>query len=465
MIALKQWGIAATAAGAVAIEWWFRRPVHTPDGTTAAPLARAGADSIPVIGVLSRLKSVITDPVGLVVRNRARYGDVFTLRVPSIYDFTFLLSGEHYQRVLSLPTDHAGIGEVLHRVPTVGYWFPRERTGPETLQELILLGRRLMAEMLPGTAVSHLPDTVAEIVERHTTQWSRTVDLSAAVHPIVYEVTCRYFLGDELWDRLGDRLTTYYRNIGDGIDIPRTTLSITPFHYLMPEFHATRKLYRMIRDELPAFGDARSPLMRAIDMARLHDAPLSHADRLWMFMYVLWNATTYPGTYTYWTLIDVLQRPRLQERLVTLDSRPARQELLSRCLMETVRMHPVSSLIRYLDKPYEFVHDGTTYHIPAGQAVGVFPGTLNREADRVSDQPDTYDPDRYLRDPAPKVATFGRGPFGCVAQRFSETVTGSVVDELLQRHRLHLLAELPVRRERVHQTYPGSPTPARLVSR
>ncbi|WP_069159677.1 cytochrome P450 [Nocardia altamirensis] len=467
MSATKRWAIAAAAVTGVAAatEYWFRRPVQTPPGTQAVPLAWAGADRLPVVGVITRLRSVITDPIGLVVRNRARYGDAFTLRVPSIYDFTFLLDGEHYRRVMSLPTDHAGVGEVLHRVPTVGYWFPREQAGPETLQELILLGRKLMAEMLPGTSVRRTPDTVPDIVKRHAVDWPRYVDLTEAIHPIVYEVTGRYFVGDELWDTFGARLTEYYRPISDGIDIPRTTLSITPFHYLMPEYRATRKLYRLIRDELPAFEASKSPLLQAIDRARLGGRPLTPADRRWMFMYVLWNAMAYPGTYTYWTLVDILTRPELAARLRSMPDPAARHELLSRCLNETVRLYPVSSLIRYLDKPYEFEHNGTTYHIPAGQAVGLFPGTMNRDPRRVPDDPDAYDPDRYLREPSPKVATFGRGAFGCVAQRFSETVTAAVLDEVLQRYSVRLPDVLPARRTRVHQTYPGSPTLAELAGR
>ncbi|WP_406274106.1 cytochrome P450 [Nocardia sp. NBC_00881] len=456
---------AATGAAAVGYWRWHRRPTVTPPGTVAAPLAWAGADNIPIVGVITRLKSVITDPIGLVVRNRAEYGDVFTLRVPSIYDFTFLLDGEHYQRVLNLPTDHAGVGQVLHRVPTVGYWFPREDSGPESLQQLILAGRRLMAENLPAERVSRIAADVPGIVKRHTVDWSTTVDLADVVHPIVYEATGRYFLGDEIWDALGTRLTTYYRNIADGIDIPRTTMSITPYHYLMPEYRSTRKLYRTLRDELPAFDNADSPLLRAIDAALFDGAPLSTADRLWMVMYVLWNATAYPGTYTFWTLIDVLTQPGTLARLQSFDDQPARLDFLGRCLVESVRMHPVSSLIRYLDRPYEFERDGKTYHIPAGQAIGVFPGTLNRDPDRIPGDADRYDPDRYLREPTPKTATFGRGPFGCVAQRFSETVTATVIDELLTQYQIQLSGPVPTRRERVHQTYPGSPMPARCTPR
>lgn len=456
---------AALAALASGYWLWHRRPVRTPPGTVAAPLAWAGADNIPVIGVITRLKSVITDPVGLVVRNREKYGDVFTLRVPSIYDFTFLLDGSHYQQVMSLPTDHAGIGQVLHRVPTVGYWFPREKSGPDSLQALILTGRMLMAKMLPASQVDHLANDVPGIVESHTASWPGAVDLTEVIHPIVYEATGRYFAGDAVWDALGPRLTRYYRHISDGIDIPRTTLSITPYHYLMPEYRATRKLYRMLRDELPRFEPSSSPLLQTIDDARLEGQPLAKADKLWMFMYVLWNATAYPGTYTYWTLVDILTQPGLIDRVRGLEGQPEQLDLLRRCLAESVRLHPVSSLIRYLDKPFEFELDGKTCHIPAGQAVGVFPGTLNRDPSRIPGDPEAYDPDRYLRTPEPATASFGRGPFGCVAQRFSEVVTATIIAELIANFDISLIGQLPTRRERVHQTYPGSPLRAQLTPR
>jgi hypothetical protein len=80
----KRFGIAASVAfGEAATGYWswLRRPTKTPHGTVAAPLAWAGADRIPIIGIVTRLKSVITDPIGLVVRNRDEYDDIFTLRV------------------------------------------------------------------------------------------------------------------------------------------------------------------------------------------------------------------------------------------------------------------------------------------------------------------------------------------------------------------------------------------------
>ncbi|GAB3029334.1 cytochrome P450 [Mycobacterium bourgelatii] len=459
-------GLAAIVAAAGTRYWhWYTRPIETPPGTVSAPLAWLGLDRIPIVGLATRLKWVITDPVELAARCRAAYGDVFTLRIPTFSDLTYVTGGEDYANALTLPTDHASIGPVLNQVPTVGYWFPREQDDPQTLQQLIMTGRRMMAELLPRSRVDSIPDQVADIVDRQAADWSDVVDLSDAVYRIVYEVAGRYFVGDEVWDQFGSRFTTYYRRIADGIDIVRAALSITPYHYLMPEYKCTRKLYRLIRDELPAYHGAESPLLRSIAASAIAEEPLSVADRRWMFMYVLWNATNYPGTYTYWTLVDLLARPGLADRVRAIPTRAARHEFLRRCLLETVRMYPVSSLIRFLEKPYEFRRDNVTYHVPAGQLLGVFPPALNRDSRHVLDDADVYDPDRYLRSPAPRIAGFGRGPFGCVAQHFSETVTAAVINELLERYEIVPLEKAPPRRVRVHQTYPAKPLPAMLIPR
>lgn len=464
---LKRYGLVATvlmmAIGAGARWRRFLRPMPTPAGTYPVPLAWSDAEKIPVIGLAPRLKSIITDPVGLIIGNQKAHGDFFTLRLPTIYDLTILFGAEHYQKILSLPTDHAGVGEVLHRVPTVGFWFPRTDNGPDTLQALIVTGRRIIATLLTPARVSEIPARAAAIAERHSAQWTDLVDLTEVIHPIVYEVTCRYFVGDAVWDNIGERVTHFYRHICDGIDVPRSALAVTPFHYFMPEHRHTRKLYRMLRDSWTDFQHCDSPLMAAINAARLNGQELTHADKMWMFMYVLWNATAYPGAYTYWTLVDVLTHPGVYTHVQATHDQSERLEYLQRCLAESVRMYPVASLVRYLYKPYEFKHRGTTYHIPAGNGVAVVPGALNRDLTQIPDNPDCYDPDRYLRTPAPSLSSFGRGPFGCVAERFSKIVTASIIDQLLSQYSMDIVADIPTRRQRVHQTYPGSPLPVALT--
>jgi hypothetical protein len=122
--------------------YWNRKPVRVPAETVHPPFGTAGLDGVPGIDLLTKLYSVVINPVGLVERNARKHRNMFTLRVPAIYDFTFLLDDESYAMVMSLSADHAAIGPVLSRVPTVGYWFPRSGRSPESLQRLIIEGRR-----------------------------------------------------------------------------------------------------------------------------------------------------------------------------------------------------------------------------------------------------------------------------------------------------------------------------------
>ncbi len=424
----------------------YRRPAAVPPGTSAAPLAWTGVDNVPVLGQLNRLKWIITDPVGLVWRSMP-HGAVFTIRIPTFGDLTYVLFDDAYRMVMSLPADHAAIGPVLANVPTVGFWFPRTGDDHDSLQELVLTGRRTMAELLPAARVAELPDDAATIVKAVAGKWDSTVDLAQVVPYLVYELVGRYFCGPQQWARLGPRVAPLFRDIAGGVDVVRAMLATTPYHYGMREYRATRQL----QAALAAHPDTTSPCGAAV--AALGLDPL---DAEWMRMYVLWNATAYPGSYTFWTLYDILTRPQLLARIRALPTAAQRRELLGRCLLETLRLYPVSSLIRELRKPLEFTYGTTTYHLPAHTLVGVFPAGINRSLGT------DYDPDRH---PGTKFAGFGRGVYGCIAADFSKTVTAAVLEELLQHYDFHLTGPAPARLVRVHQTYPSAPVPATVSPR
>ncbi|MET0136157.1 MAG: cytochrome P450 [Kibdelosporangium sp.] len=445
---------------------WRQNLVDTtvPDGKVMPPLVWEQREKLPVIGPMVRMKQITKDPVGLVRRLAREHREGFTIRVPSTFDFTFLLHEDAYRLVMSLPATHAAIGQVLDRMPTVGYWFPRSGAGPDSLQELIVAGRRMMAEMLPHAAMPQFAERIGGVVDRHVATWGDTVDLTANLYPLVYEASCRYFTGDRIWDDLGGELTRLYREIVKGIEITHIAASQTAGRYFMPEYRATRRLHRLLRGKLPRYADADSPLIKAIRRVRIDGMPLSAADSLWMFMYVLWNATVYPGAYVYWTLVDVVTRPELVERVHAAEGQAERRDLLARCLLENIRLYPVSSLIRYLRRPLEYRHDGRDYHIPDGQMVGVLPGVTNLDPERIPD-PHEFDPDRHVDGPMPREGIFGRGAFGCVAGEFNKTLAATVLDEVLTRYDFRLLGALPQRQLRVPEIHPTDPLPVRLTPR
>jgi cytochrome P450 len=354
--------------------------------------------------------------------------------------------------VLSLPADHAAMGPVFGNVPTVGFWFPRRRDDHDSLQELALTGKRIMAGFLSQEKIGALPPLTKFVVNEHLARWPRTVDLARTLYPAIYEISGRFFAGDEFWDRYGHEITPALRAIADGIDIPRATLAVTPWRFGMPEYRGTRRLAGILAEAARQMPE--TPLFQAIRKANVHDD-----DVAWMAMYVLWNAVTYPGSYGVWTLVDIVSNHSVYDAALAA---PDRLTYLGWCLWETIRLNPISSLVRALQEPLTYDSGDKRYHLPAGTIVGVFPALLNRDP-AVWKQPDSYVPERFQDIANPRRAIFGSGPFGCIAGEFSRLLIAGVCDEILSNASLQLIGPMPQKRCRVHLTYPAQPIPAALL--
>lgn len=442
----------AAGAGAGLLMWrgWrgHCRPPQVPRGFRAAPVARVGADAIPIIGVVSRLRNVATRPVQMVHEAAQVHGSVFTLRIPTRFDLTYLTDRAAYEQVLALPAEHAMMGPVFGNVPTVGFWFPRQHSDHDSLQDLALTGKRIMAGMLAPHRVAALAPLTESVMAAHIEKWGHTVDLAEAFPRAIYEISGRYFAGDEFWDRYGAAVTPLLRAIADGIEVPRATLAVTPWRWMMREYHATKRLATILREAAELMPDSR--LFQAI-----RDAGVAAGDVAWMAMYVLWNAVTYPGSYGLWTLLDVVSRSQVYRQAMTTDDPVT---YLSWCLWETIRLNPVSSLVRALSEPFTYEQDGVSYYLPAGTIVGVAPSLLNRDPDVWRD-PGRYLPERFADRNNPRRALFGSGPFGCVAGEFSRQLVAEVCLKILESAEIRLVEGLPERRCRVHLAYPSGPVP------
>ena len=182
-----------------------------------------------------------------------------------------------------------------------------------------------------------------------------------------------------------------------------------------------------------------------------------------MLLYVLWNATIYPGSYGAWAYADVWQHPEWHQRVLALQSPTERQARYADAFQETVRLWPVASLVRALSEPVEVTSNGCVYSVGPGDVLGVFPWSRNRDPDRHS-EPERWDADRWTRHESSE-GLFGRGAFGCVAVRFNQLLFGEVLDGLFQRFDYQTSQALPDRRCRVHLTYPREAWSGRLVTR
>lgn len=427
----------------------------------APPFALVGPQRWPILGIYHRLKAVITDPVGMVLKAHSAYGDVFTVRIPFHFDLTYLTTADAFEFVTRLEAETARMGPVMHKVPTVGSWYPRTDMSHERLQALMLVAREFQARHSCGAAhIAALPELTRRMVRKHLPRWGEEVDLSQGLVALFHEVAARGSAGDQLWDEIGEEAGPLLRTIVNGIDIPRAAIAVTPLKRLMPEWAATRRLQELL-DAVVADHrrTGRFELLREMEALRVEGRPLDDADLSWMLMYTLWNGYAYTGSYGFWSWADVLSNEEVREEALRLQG-AARRRFLQSCLVETIRLHPVASLVRSPARDVEYQHEGRTWKLAAGGYIGVVPWVMCHDG-AVYAEPDRYDPFRYQRgEPAPAV--FGRGDFGCVARQFVKVMVSEVQSELLDQASFELLDEVPARRSRVHLTYAGVPLRARV---
>lgn len=429
-------------------------------GATPPPSAFPGWQSIPVLGLLPRLKAISTDPVGLMVRSHKQYGDIFTIYIPfNSFDLTYLMGQDGYQYVLGLPAEEGRMGKVMLNVPAMGFWFPRSDESEEHMQALIVGARPLMADLLRRRERPH--DEIAKrAVAQHFPRWGAEVDLSKAVVEMVHDAAATVMFGEKLWARLRPVAGPAIRSIADSVDVVRVSLAKTPYGRFMPEYRATLDLHAAFVCAIQEHKRTGAyPVLDRIAAARLGDKTLPAEDVPWMMLSILWNASVYTGAYAAWAFCDLLAHPDLQDELASAGP-DRRARLLASCMTETIRQSPVASLPRYVKEAMDIEYRGRRYHIGAGTYLAASPLSIANDPATYQD-PDRYDPHRYDRgEPAPSL--FGRGAFGCVAQRFVYTLVTTMFDELLGKARFELTAPLPERVVRIHLTYPSEPIRARL---
>ena len=421
---------------------------------------RRGWRRLPLIGDAAILYGVITDPLGLVQRAREALGPAVKIPIPTRFELVYL-GDDVFNEVLDLPASVAQMGPVMGNVPTIGFWFPRGQQDHDSLQTLLLRGREIIASLVRAAmANDHIDACAAGAVDRHLSPRQGDIDdLFSPVAALFSDAAASALVGDKLWGALRDPCLALLRDIHDGIDIPRATLAVTPFYIFMREYRATRAIEGPLRAVIAAHRqDGRFPVLDQIFTDR--QGPIAPEDEAWMLLYVLWNATIYPGSYGAWTFADALTQSEWHAGVRGL-STAARRRAYERAFLETTRMWPIGSLVRALAEDVTLESGGCPHTLKKGQVVGVFPWGRNHDPARFPD-PDQWKPDRWLQDASPH-GLFGRGAFGCVAVSFNCRLFGATLDTMFTKFRFTPGSAPPPRRCRVHLTYPDTPWPGAMA--
>ncbi len=426
----------------------------------APPLARPGAQAVPVLGTVLAGLATARSPIDQARACRETYGDVFTLALPGNPPITYVLGEDGYAFFNRLPVEDAGIGAVLQIVPVFGRWLRRSDPTPAWLEQLALGGRAfLQGRMTPPYLARVAPVVASEVAER-VKGWGDRIDLNQELIGLVHRCFLRVVLGEATWERLPEGALALLRRMVAGVDVPRLAVGATPARFLMDDFHATRALEKLLADwrarepDLPLLHDLREEM-------RVGGARLREGDEGWAMAYVLFNACAYPGSYGFWSMVDILCDASTRDAVSAGDTSSAEHALL-----ETLRLDPVTVAGRTIKKELRYETEGVegpvAWSIPTTHMLGAAPASFTRDPKRHAD-PDRYCPHRFNTEPVPEL--FGGGPFGCVAQGLVRSLIPAVHVAVLQAVELELEGEPPHRLARPALHYPKRPLGVRVRRR
>ncbi|HUP99202.1 MAG TPA: cytochrome P450 [Aeromicrobium sp.] len=377
-------------------------------------------------------------------RLHARYGDVFSVRMPygphgSMVTVVLLADPEHIREVFAGPTDvfHAGEGNAA-LLDVMG-----EHSLLLLDEEGHVRAKRLLMPAFTARAMDGYRAMVVDLAVEGIDAWPERGNIVAAerMQAITLEIIIRVIFGIRDGQRLAELRPLVARVAGAGIlDMFGWTYPVLQRVPPWSRFAAAlKRLDQLLYDEIAerrAAGDVDdrtdllSRMMRpAADGEALTDAELR--DQLVTFL-LAGHETT--ATTLSWVLHELAHRPQMLHRArVAAECRDeAGDAVLEAMVKETMRLKPVIfQATRTLTRPVEIAG----YTLPAGVVVSPALGLMGTHATH-HDDPLTFNPDRFLgNSPAPNTwIPFGGGPRRCIGATFSLMESVEILREILTRY-------------------------------
>jgi len=427
----------------------------------ASPPASAEPRRAPgpgVIGLATRLLRVRRDPIGVLMEDARRFGDVvryrfgldevLLIRHPAHIHHIFVRNDRNYWRgPLYDPVRHVTSDSLL--TTDGAEWNKR---------------RRLMSPAFSRRRLAMLSETMVEEIEWLLKRWERfahagqSLNVAAEMYPLTQRIVGRALFGSDL----SGQVETITGAVNDlRLDVDRRSMNV----FTLPDWIPTRGslryrrgsanldrvVYAIIRDRRQREArkeDLLSMMMEARDEETgevLSDSDLRNEIAL---ILVAGHETT--AALLGWTLHLLHRHPEvlacLDEEIerVLAGRRPCFDDLKSlpyssRVIREVLRLFPPAWII---DR--RAVEDDAVgaYAIPAGAAV-VLSAYVTHRHPEFWPEPERFDPDRFLREavaarPAEAYVPFGAGPRTCIGSQFALTEAQLVLASLLQRFRIRV---------------------------
>ena len=368
----------------------------------------------------------ISRPVSFMEDCARRYGDAFTIRLPSEGDIVFLTDPVAVKQVFT------GDPAVFHAGEANGILEPLVGRHSVLLldESAHLRQRKLLLPPFHGRRMQRYGEVFREVTEREMERWpvGEPFALRPRMQAITLEVIMRAVFGVEGEARLAELGARLARMLD--LSASRFPLLVVPAlrRYRGPggplrAFNmARRAVDEMLFEEIdrrradPAVAE-RDDVLSMLVQARDEDGEPMSAQELrdeLMTLLVAGHETTATGLS--WAWERLLRRPEAYARLMG-EVDDGGQDYLDATVQETLRLRPVIQLVmRRLTQPVTVAG----YDLPAGANVAPCVYLVHRRPD-VYPEPALFRPERFLERPADTYSwiPFGGGLRRCVGASFA----------------------------------------------
>jgi sterol 14alpha-demethylase len=420
----------------------------------AEPIPELGG-GLPLLGQAIEFRR---NPVELIRRGRARWGDVFSIRL--FGRRVNVLTGAAANEAFFKAPDHVLSAKEAYQftVPIFGKGVAYDVSSEMMDEQLRLVHPALRDEKMQSYA-----SFMAAEADAYLDNWGEAgeTDLLAAMNEITIAIAARCLIGVEFRQMLSTEFPRLYHDLEGGINVVAFFAPDFPLPAMRRRDRARRRVAELI-SELIALRRARAAasddFLDTLMAARTSDGqPLAEDTITGLLLTLLFAGQHTSAVLATWTGILLLQNPQflpevLAEQAAVLDTRgmslAALKQLVSleRCIKEAERLHPpLIMLMRKALMPFSI----GDHVVPAGDLAMVSPAVSHLIPEIFAD-PAQYDPGRFApprdedrRTPYGLIG-FGGGKHRCIGLAFAYQQVKVIWSRLLNRYELALVA--PVQR-------------------
>jgi cytochrome P450 family 135 len=389
-------------------------------------------------------------PLPFMERCRARYGDVFTVRLPlSGGGVVNVCDPQLIRTVFADRGDRLRAGEAnIVLKPVLGRHSVLLLDGPDHMRQ-----RKLMLPSFHGERMQRYGPLIASITARRVGAWpsGRAFPLRAEFQAITLDVILRAVFGLDEGERLVHLRAALESLLASGRNrlamlppLQRDLGGLSPWGRLMRRRAACDELlYAEIRrrrtvPDLADRDDVLSLLLLARDDQGREMTDLELRDEL-ITLLLAGHETT--ATSLAWLFELLLHEPAAMRRLEAEVLEGSGTAWLDACITESMRLRPVVPVVaRHLTEPLEL----GGWRLPGGSYIAPNIVLTHRRADTYP-EPLRFRPERFLDS---RVDSFAWLPFGggirrCLGAAFATFEMRAVVPEVIRRVRLRAASPRP----------------------